>query len=81
VFLTTKNGQDLLFKQAVPRYLKKIFNTKPERVRSVGRPILRWEDGVNQDRKHKASRTERMPPATETNGHNFLRKPTPTKGC
>ena len=30
------------------RILKKIFNTKP-RVRSVGRPKLRWENRVNQD--------------------------------
>jgi hypothetical protein len=31
------------------RILKKIFNTKPDGVRSVGRPKLRWEDGVDQD--------------------------------
>jgi hypothetical protein len=31
------------------RTLKKIFNTKPEGTRSVGRPKLRWEDGVVQD--------------------------------
>jgi hypothetical protein len=30
---------------------KNIFNTKLERVRSVGRPELRWENGVNQDMK------------------------------
>jgi hypothetical protein len=29
--------------------LKKIFNTKPDGTRSVGRPKLRWEDGVDQD--------------------------------
>jgi hypothetical protein len=29
--------------------LKKIFNTKPDGARSVGRPKLRWEDGVDQD--------------------------------
>jgi hypothetical protein len=29
----------------------KIFNTKPEGVRSVGSPKLRWENGVNQDMK------------------------------
>jgi hypothetical protein len=29
--------------------LKKIFNTKPDRVRNVARPKLRWEDGVDQD--------------------------------
>jgi hypothetical protein len=31
------------------RTLKKIFNTKPNGVRIVGRPKLRWEDGVDQD--------------------------------
>jgi len=31
------------------RTLKKIFNTKPDGVRSVGRPKLRWEGGVDQD--------------------------------
>jgi hypothetical protein len=31
------------------RTLEKIFNTKPDGVRSVGRPKLRWEDGVDQD--------------------------------
>jgi hypothetical protein len=31
------------------RMLKKIFNTKPDGVRSVGRPKVRWEDGVDQD--------------------------------
>jgi hypothetical protein len=28
---------------------KKIFNTKPDGVRRVGRPKLRWKDGVDQD--------------------------------
>ena len=31
------------------RTLKKIFNTKPVRVRSVGRPKLQREDGFDQD--------------------------------
>jgi hypothetical protein len=31
------------------RTLKKIFNTKPDGARSVGRPKLRWQDGVDQD--------------------------------
>ena len=31
------------------RTLKKIFNTKPYGVKRVGRPKLRWEDGVDQD--------------------------------
>ena len=29
------------------RTIKKIFNTKPDGVRSAGRPKLRWEDGVD----------------------------------
>jgi hypothetical protein len=31
------------------RTIRKIFDTKPDGVRSVGRPKLRWEDGVDQD--------------------------------
>jgi hypothetical protein len=31
------------------RTIKKIFNTKPDGVSSVGRPKLRWEDGIDQD--------------------------------
>jgi hypothetical protein len=31
------------------RTLKKIFNTKPDGARSVGRLKLRWKDGVGQD--------------------------------
>jgi hypothetical protein len=33
------------------RTLKNTFSTKLERVRAVGRPKLRWEDGVNEDMK------------------------------
>ena len=29
--------------------LKKIFNIKPDGVRKVGRPKLRWEDGIDQN--------------------------------
>jgi hypothetical protein len=31
------------------RTLKKIFSTKPDGARRVGRPKLRWEDGVDQN--------------------------------
>ena len=31
------------------RTIKKILNTKPDGTRSVGRPKLRWKDGVDQD--------------------------------
>jgi hypothetical protein len=30
------------------RIIKKIFNTKLDGVRRVGRPKMRWEDGVDQ---------------------------------
>jgi len=30
-------------------FSKKIFNTKPNGVRRVGRPKLRWDDGADQD--------------------------------
>jgi hypothetical protein len=33
----------------IDRTLRKIFNTKPDGVRSAGMPKLRWEDGVDQD--------------------------------
>jgi len=33
------------------RTIKKIFSAKPDEVRRVGRPKLRWEDGVDQDRR------------------------------
>jgi hypothetical protein len=31
------------------RTINKIFNTKLDGVRRVGRPKMRWEDGVDQD--------------------------------
>jgi hypothetical protein len=31
------------------RTRKKIFNTKPDGARNVGRPKLRWENGVDQE--------------------------------
>jgi len=31
------------------RTIEKIFNTKLDGVRRVGRPKMRWEDGVDQD--------------------------------
>jgi hypothetical protein len=30
---------------------KKVFVTRPEGTRKIGRPKLRWEDGVTQDIK------------------------------
>jgi hypothetical protein len=31
------------------RTVKKVFDTRPEGTRNIGRPKLRWEDGVIQD--------------------------------
>jgi hypothetical protein len=31
------------------RTVKKVYNTKPIRIRKIGRPKLRWEDDVIQD--------------------------------
>ena len=41
-----------LMRMSDERTLKKIFNTKPDGTRSVGRPKLRWEDGVAQDMQY-----------------------------
>jgi hypothetical protein len=38
-----------LIRMSNERTLKKIFNTNPEGKRGVGRPRLRWEDGIDQD--------------------------------
>jgi hypothetical protein len=62
------------------RTLKKIFNTKPEGTRSVGRPKLRWKDGVVQDTR-TLSTAGRKWPLTEMNGQNSSRRPGSTKDC
>ena len=38
-----------LMRMSNEKTLKKIFNTQPDGTRSVGRPKLRWENGVDQD--------------------------------
>ena len=38
-----------LMRMSDERTFKKIFNTRPDGTRSVGRPKIRWEDGVAQD--------------------------------
>jgi hypothetical protein len=62
------------------RTLKEIFNTKPDRARSVGIPKLRWEDGVVQDMRILGVKNWRKV-ALETNGQNSLRRQGPTRGC
>jgi hypothetical protein len=64
------------------RTLKKIFNTKPDGARNVGRPKLQWEDGVDQDMRISGGQElEDKSASTETNGQSFLRRPGPTRGC
>jgi hypothetical protein len=33
------------------RIVKKVFNTKPIRIKKIGTPMLRWEDDMIQDIK------------------------------
>ena len=37
--------------RANDRMINKVFHAKPEGTRKVGRPKLRWEDGVREDVK------------------------------
>jgi hypothetical protein len=60
---------------------KMTFNTKPDGVRSGGRPKLQWEDGVDQDIRILGVKNWKKLPSTEMNGQSFLRRPRPTKGC
>ena len=63
------------------RTLKKIFNTKPDGVRSVGRPKMRWEDGLDQDIRMLGVKNWKKVALNREKGHSFLRKPGPTRGC
>ena len=38
-------------------------------------------DGIFKTCMYYGSRTGRIPPSRETNGHIFLKRPRPTKGC
>jgi hypothetical protein len=62
-------------------FLTKIFNTKPDGVRGVGRPKLRWKDGVDQDvrtlevenwRKVALARAEWAKPLKKARAHQGL---------
>ena len=63
------------------RTLRKMFNTKPVGTRNVGRPKLRWEDGVAQGTQILGFRDGRTPPSIEMNGQNSSRRPGSTKDC
>jgi hypothetical protein len=63
------------------RTLKKIFNTKLDGVRRVGRPKLRWEDGVDQDMRILEVKNWKKVALNRDEWVYFLRRPGPTKGC
>jgi hypothetical protein len=63
------------------RTLKKIFKTKLDGVRRVGRPKLHWEDGVDQDMRILEVRNWKKVALDRDEWADFLRRPGPTKGC
>jgi hypothetical protein len=62
------------------RTIKKIFNTKPEGTRKVGRPRLRWEECVWQDIRILGVRNWRVASNREE-WRAILRRAEPTQGC
>ena len=63
------------------RTLKKIFNTKPDGVRSVGRPKLRWEDGVDQYMRIFGVKNWKKVALNRDEWAKLLKKPGPTRDC
>ena len=63
------------------RTLKKIFNTKPEGTRSVGRPKLRWEDGVVQDTRILGVNRWNKTALDRDEWAKLLKSPGSTKDC
>jgi hypothetical protein len=55
---------------------KKITLDKPEGRRQVGRPNLRWMDGVMRNAERLGAR-----PRTEMVGDDYLSQPRPYMGC
>jgi hypothetical protein len=63
------------------RVIKKIFDSKPEGRRKVGRPRLRWLHDVENDlRVMKIKRWRKKRLKIEKNGHSSLRRPRFLKG-
>jgi hypothetical protein len=60
---------------------KKVTLDKPEGRRLVGRPNLRWTDGVMKDAKRLEVRDWRTRLGTEMDGGVFLSRPRPCMGC
>jgi hypothetical protein len=50
---------------------KQKFSTKLDGVRRVGRPKMRWEDGVDRDMRILEVKNYKSP-STETNGQSFI---------
>jgi hypothetical protein len=62
------------------RTFKKIFNTKPDGVKSVGRPKWQWEDGVVQDIRILGVKNWKKVALNRDEWAKLLRRPGPTKG-
>jgi hypothetical protein len=62
------------------RIIKKIFNTKPNRTRKVGRPKLRWEECVCQDIRILGVKNWRSVALNREEWQIILRRPGLTKG-
>ena len=64
------------------RTITKIFNAKPDGVRRVGRPKLRWKDGVDQDMGMlEVKKWKRVALNREEWTKILKRRPGPTMDC
>jgi hypothetical protein len=63
------------------RTLKKIFSTKPDGTRSVGRLKLRWEDGVVQDMQILGVKRWKNVALNRDEWENVSRKTGSTRDC
>ena len=63
------------------RTIKRIFNTKRDGARSVGRLKLQWEDGVDQDMRKLGVKNWKKVALNIDDRQSFLRWPGPTRGC
>jgi hypothetical protein len=56
------------------RTVENVFNTKPTRIRKIGRPKLRWEKDVIQDTKTLGVKNGRNLAMEKESWQNLLRK-------
>jgi hypothetical protein len=61
--------------------LKKILNTKLDGVRRVGRPKMRWEDGVDQDMRILEVENWKKVALDRDEWAKLLKKARVPKGC